>query len=279
MTATATSPPDALLPHRPLGSTGLRVSPLGLAGSHGIEADAVERAFHELGVNYFFVTPRMKGLVEGVRRLVLAGHRDAIVIGAGASVPTGWSVAREWESSARLLGVDRIDVFHLFWVQAHWYVTGKTWPAMQRLKEEGKAAALAISCHDRPMARALVDELSLDALMIRYNAAHRGAEHEIFATLAGRRPGVIAYTATRWGRLLQPAGGHRPMTGPECYRFALSHPAVDAVLCGARTFEEMREDAEGVLLGPLGDERIEVVRAFGDAVRSTATAKIGWMGG
>src|SRR5688572_23413913 len=123
---------------RPLGATDLVAAPLGLAGSFGIDADAVERAFHELGVNYFFVTPRMKGLVEGVRRLVRTGHRDAIVLATGANVPFGWSVERAWATEASELGVDVIDVFHLFWVQAHWYVTGKTWRAMRRLKDDGK---------------------------------------------------------------------------------------------------------------------------------------------
>ncbi len=262
------------LSRRPLGQTGLDVAPLGLAGSFGIAAPDVERAFHECGVNYFFVTPRMKGLVEGIRRLVAAGHRDELVIAAGANVPTGWSVAREWEKAAKTLGVDRIDVFHLFWVQAHWYVTGKTWPAARRLKEEGKARALAISCHDRPMARALVDELELDALMIRYNAAHRGAEREIFESLGPRRPGVVAYTATRWGKLLEPLKGQAPMTAAECYRFALGHPAVDVVLCGARTFAELQEDVAGVGAGPLAPERLAEVQRFGDAVRATAGGRL-----
>jgi aryl-alcohol dehydrogenase-like predicted oxidoreductase len=271
--------PEPLLADRLLGATGLRVAPLGLAGSYGIDAAAVERGFHELGINYFFVTARMTGLVEGIKRLIAQGHRDRLVIACGANVPSGWGVRRAWESSARLLGVDHVDVFQLFWVQAHWYVTGQTWPAMARLKEEGKARALGVSCHDRPMARALVDELGLDLLMIRYNAAHRGAEREIFASLAARRPAVVAYTATRWGKLLEAANGLGPMTGPECYRFALSHPAVDVALCGARTFDEMRDDAEGVVKGPLADDRLEQVRAFGDVVRSTATGRIGWMGG
>ena len=270
--------PFSPLARRPFGSTPIRAAPLGLAGSFGIEAKDVERAFHELGVNYFFVTSRMKGLVAGIKNLVAAGHRDELVIAAGASIPTGFSVPREWEKMTKLLGVDRIDVFHLYWVQAHWYVTGKTWPAIRKLKEEGKATALAISCHDRPMARTLVDELDLDALMIRYNAAHRGAEREIFATFEGRRPAIVAYTATRWGKLLQPAGTLGPMTGPECYRFALSHPAVDVVLCGASSFEELAHDAAGVHQGPLDDERLEQVRAFGDAVRASATNKIGWLG-
>jgi aryl-alcohol dehydrogenase-like predicted oxidoreductase len=256
---------------------GLRpVARLGLAGSYGIEADEVERAFHELGINYFFVALRMTGLIEGVRRLVRAGHRDEIVIAGGANIPIGASVPREWAKIARALEVDVIDVFHLFWVQAHWYVTGKTWPAMRALKQEGKARALAISCHDRPMARRLVDELGLDVLMIRYNAAHRGAEREIFETLPERRPGVVAYTATRWGRLLQPAGDLPPMTAGECYRFSLAHPKVDLVLTGPRSWAELEESAREVAQGPLAPERLDGVRRFGDAVRSTVSGRIGF---
>jgi aryl-alcohol dehydrogenase-like predicted oxidoreductase len=267
-----------MLEPRRLGKTGLIVSGLGLAGGYGIDADGVVRAFHELGVRYFFVTPGFTPLVEGLRRLVKEGHRDRIVLAMGAKIPTGWSVEREWESAARAIGVETIDVFHLFWVQAHWYVTGKTWPAMRRLKEQGKARALAISCHDRPMARRLVDELDLDAIMIRYNAAHRGAEAEIFATLPRERPGVVAYTATRWGRLLKPHKDHAPMSGPECYRFALSHPSVDVALCGARSFEELQMNALGVAKGPLEHARLEEVKRFGDAVRGSATGAVGFVG-
>jgi predicted aldo/keto reductase-like oxidoreductase len=223
----------------------------------------------------------MTGLAEGVRRLVRAGHRDEIVIASGANVPTGGSVRREFEKQAKALGVDHIDVFHLFWVQAHWYVTGKTWPAMQKLVSDGKARALAVSCHDRKMARALVDELDLDVLMIRYNAAHRGAEQEIFATLPkdrSARPGIVAYTATRWGKLLEKRGELGPMTAPECYRFQQSHDAVDVGLTGPASYAELEENVRGVLLGPLEATRLEEVRRFGDAVRGTPTGRVGFAG-
>src|SRR3954470_9095968 len=158
---------------RRFGSTSLETSPLGLAGSFGIDADAVERAYHEHGINYFFVTPNMPGLVEGIRRLVKSGHRDRIVLACGANIPVGGRIEPAFNKDCKALGVDRIDVWHLFWVQYHFYVTGQTWPAMRKLKDEGKVSALAISCHDRPLATSLVSELGLDALMIRYNAAHR----------------------------------------------------------------------------------------------------------
>jgi aryl-alcohol dehydrogenase-like predicted oxidoreductase len=267
-----------MLSKKALGASGLDVSRVALAGSFGIEAKDTERAFHELGVNTFFVSPRMKGLTAGIKNLVAGGHRDRMVLVAGAGIPFGFSVKREFGNVAKALGVERLDLFLLFWVQAHWYVTGKTWPAMRALKEEGLATALGISCHDRPMARTLVDELGLDALMIRYNAAHRGAEKEIFATLDGDKVGVISYTATRWGRLLKPLGQLGPMSGPECYRFVLGHPKVTTVLCGAKNFDEVAAGVRDAELGPIPEERLKQVIEFGDAVRSTATGRMGFMG-
>ena len=240
-----------------LGRTGLAVSKLALAGSYGIDAEGTERAFHELGITTFFVTPRMKGLVEGVRRLVAAGHRDRLVLIGGAGIPLGFSVGREFKKAATSLGIERFDAFLLFWVQAHWYVTGNTWPALRKLK----------------------DELDLDVLMIRYNAAHRGAEREIFDTLEpARRPGIVAYTATRWGRLLKPASGLGPMSPGECYRFSAAHPMVDTVLTGPASFDELAASARDFEVGPLAPARLEEVRRFGDAVRATATGRMGFLG-
>jgi aryl-alcohol dehydrogenase-like predicted oxidoreductase len=176
--------------------------------------------------------------------------------------------------------VEQLDVFLLYWVQAHWYVTGNTWPAMQKLKDAGAVRSLGISCHDRPMARSLIDELGLDAVMLRYNAAHRGAEREVFDTLdAARRPGIIAYTATRWGRLLKPLDGLGPMSPGECYRFALGHPCVDTVLCGAKTFDELATNVRAAQQGPIAQERLAEIKQFGDLVRAKVTSKIVFAGG
>jgi len=261
-----------MLTRRPFGS--LRAAPLGLAGSYGIDANGVERAFHELGVNYFFFTGRDDGMRDGLRSLIASGHRDEMVIAGGANVPTGFGVRSAFDKKCKLLGTDRLDVFQVFWVQYHWYVTGATWPAMRKLREEGRVKMLGVSIHDRKLARRLVDELALDMLMIRYNAAHRGAEKEIFADLPAARPAIVAYTATRWGKLLEPAGDAPAMTPEECYRFPLSNPNVDVVLCGPRSYEELEQDARGVALGPLPESRLAEVRAFGDVVRSTAASRI-----
>lgn len=139
--------------------------------------------------------------------------------------------------------------------------------------------AVAISSHDRKMARALVDELELDVLMCRYNAAHRGAETDIFESLPERRAGIVSYTATRWGRLLKPAGDLGPMTAGECYRFVLANPAVDVALCSPRSWDELREDVAAVAAGPLDADCLAEVRAFGDRVHASPGGWIGFAGG
>lgn len=278
-----------LLERRPLGKTGIMASPLALsawsvraAGKAGLHLSAgdVERAFHEHGINAFLVTWQMKHVVEGVRRLIRAGHREKLVLITELGIPTGAFIRRGFEKNARVLGVDCIDVVLLGWVQARWYLTGRSWPEMQRLRREGKTRAIGFSSHNRVLAARLAREFGADVLMIRYNAAHRGAERDLFDAFGNDRPAVIAYTATRWGMLLQPmpkAGFPNGMTAPECYRFALSHPSVDMVLCAARTPEEIREDVAGVVEGPLDRARHEEACRFGDAVHAAARGGLRWM--
>lgn len=280
---------------RPLGHTGLEVTPLGLAaqpvsswgrrGAPALRAEDVERAFHEHGVNTFLVHSHMAEQCEGVRRLVRAGHRDALVLASEASVPLGGSVRRALDKQLRAVETDHLDVWLMGWVRSRWYLRDSVWQQMTRSKEQGLVRALGFSAHDRALATSLAREMPIDVLMIRYNAAHRGAEREIFAPLSelgAARPGIIAYTATRWGALLAPLperGFARGMTGAECYRFVLGHPMVDTVWCAARTPEELREDVEGVTAGPLDEARVAEVRRFGDAVHQSARGGPRWMFG
>jgi predicted aldo/keto reductase-like oxidoreductase len=194
-------------------------------------------------------------------------------------------VRRGLERHLRLLQTDHLDVWLIGWVRKRWYVRESVWSTMQRLRAEGRVRTIGFSSHDRRLAARLARELPADFAMVRYNASHRGAEHEIFGALADlgdRRPGIIAYTATRWGMLLKPRperGFPHPMSAPECYRFVLDQPTVDTVWCGAQNLAELREDIRGVLEGPIPPERADEIRRFGDAVHAAARRGRRWMFG
>jgi hypothetical protein len=110
--------------------------------------------------------------------------------------------------------------------------------------------------------------------MIRYNAAHTGAEQDIFPYLEPHRPGVVSYTATRWRFLLRrPPGwtGAVPEAG-HCYRFVLSNPNVDVALTAPRSEPELTANLAAVRQGPLDADEMAWMREFGARVHETA----GW---
>ena len=107
-------------------------------------------------------------------------------------------------------------------------------------------------------------------MMIRYNAAHRGAEQDIFPHLTQHDPGVISFTATRWRYLVRrprgwPKDGRIPTAGM-CYRFVLSNPQVDVCLTAPTNLKQFEENLAAVRQGPLSEEDMQFMREFGDAV-------------
>jgi predicted aldo/keto reductase-like oxidoreductase len=266
---------------RAIGTTGLSATPIGIAGSYGISADDVERAFYEHGVNYFFITATAPTFTEGVKRLIKAGHRDKLVIAAGMNVPIGARVESSFDGDRKMLGCDTIDVWHMFWVRGRFYLSGSVWKNFEALKARGAVKALCMSIHDRKLCRELVGEFAFDMLMLRYNVAHRGAVKEIFEPLGDKCPPVVAYTATRWGSLLKPAKGfERGLTAPECYRYVLDNPRVAVSLTGPRSLADVTAAVNGVSEGPLQPERRAEMEQFGDVVRAAGpvTSALGWGG-
>jgi predicted aldo/keto reductase-like oxidoreductase len=131
---------------------------------------------------------------------------------------------------------------------------------------------LAMSGHQRSMFPRMAAAGQFDLFHVRYNAAHRGAEEDIFPHLQGDgRPGMVTYTATRWGQLLNPKKmppGESVPAPSDCYRFALSNPAVDVCLCGPRNMDQMLEALPALDLGPLDEKDMERMGRIGDYVRS-----------
>ena len=253
-----------------LGRTGLSVSRLGLAGGYGIPAPAVEKAFHEYGVNYFYwSTPRRAGMGEGLRNLVKS-RRESIIIVLQTYDHIGVTLKRSIRSGLKTLGIEYADVallgFH------YWYPSKRIINQALELKESGLVRFIAMSGHNRKLFGRIAQDgdSPIDIFMVRYNAVHRGAEQDIFPYLSLESPpGLTTYTATRWGHLLKPGkmpSGEKPLTASDCYRFALSHPSVDLCMMGPRNEREMLDGIAAMDQGPLSDEEMDRVKRIGDHI-------------
>jgi aryl-alcohol dehydrogenase-like predicted oxidoreductase len=255
---------------RPFGSTGINVSPLGLSGSYFPGRKAIYRAAEE-GINLFFAFGLDVQMVRALRTLI-PPQREKFVLVSGAYnyIWRAQDIRKTFEKRLRQFKTDYIDIFLFMGVMKPAEFTPQILEDMKRLKAEGKVRSIGLSCHHRPFLGTLAANGDVDALMLRYNAAHRGAERDIFPHLAAHNPGIISYTATRWTYLLRrprtlPKDARVPTAG-ECYRFVLSNPSVHTVLTAPRSERELRENIDAVRKGPLDEADMKFMRDFGEVV-------------
>jgi aryl-alcohol dehydrogenase-like predicted oxidoreductase len=184
-----------------LRNTGMPVHRLGLSGTYWPGKKTIYKALDE-GLNFFFCFGIDKQMIA-VLRDVLRRDREKYILATGAyNLLVGYpNLERTLEKRLRQLRTDYIDIFLFLGVTKAKHFPDKTREELYRLRETDKVRTVGISTHNRKFAGKLGDEGALDVLMMRYNAAHRGAEQEIFPYLAHHKPGIVSYTATRWRRL------------------------------------------------------------------------------
>src|SRR5690606_36124755 len=112
-----------------------------------------------------------------VLRDVMRGQREKFVVVTGPyNLIWGHSNIRQTlESRLRALRTDYLDLFLLLGVLKPGEFSARTREELYRLREEGKVRGVGLSTHNRKLAGQLAGEGAVDAVMIRYNAAHRGA--------------------------------------------------------------------------------------------------------
>lgn len=261
-----------------LGRTGLDIGRLGLAASYGAPAEAFEEAF-ERGCNYFYIGSgrRRVGMRRAIRNIVGRGQRDRLVVAVQIYARLGILTEFAFYRTLRSMRLEYADILILGWHNRR--PSAMLLNRASRMREKGLFRFLGMSGHNRTLFPQMAGEGLFDAFHIRYNAAHRGAEEESFPHLTGEdRPGIVTYTATRWGQLLDPKkmpAGEAALTPGECYRFVLSNPHVDVCLCGPGNISQMRTALSALEDGPLGDADMKRVKMIGDHVRRTGGSFFG----
>jgi predicted aldo/keto reductase-like oxidoreductase len=257
-----------------LGRTGLTVSRMGIAGGYGLPAEEIQRAM-TLGVNYFWWDAAWKDTMSPAIQSLSARQRKKVIVAAGSDKRDASGMRRALEKSLADLGVDYFDLFIAYYIdseeQLRELVSSRGGvKALRKAQEEGLVRFLAFTAHNRPLAAKIAETNEFDVAIVRYNAAHRGGETEMFPAFQRVGCGVSIYTPLRWGELLKAPRrwkGNTPQPH-EFYRFVLEHPAVHTVWTAPQTGEQLDENlraaAEGFRLSP---QRLEELQAYGQLFR------------
>jgi predicted aldo/keto reductase-like oxidoreductase len=269
----------------PAAHFGKPICRLGLATRGGTELTADDVLYTvDRGVNFLnwpgeADAPRgADGLSDAIA--TLGSRRDSLVICVQFGAQTDTDAAVELRTVLATLRTDYVDVLTLYYVEhsEEWRklrATGGALGFLQQAKQDGLVRRIGVTSHQRPLAAEMAASGLVDSLMIRYNAAHRGAEREIFPVTDSRCVPVIAYTALRWGALLRPTPDDPPgFVVPRAnawYRFALQSPSVAVVLAAPNDRCELDETLQVLTANhPLTASEYNQLAEHGERVRRVA---------
>jgi hypothetical protein len=123
------------------------------------------------------------------------------------------------------------------------------------------ARATGVSFHDRIAARRAVQTSSVDIAFVRYNARHPGARREIYPHLTVRHrtllygfTNTVGFVPPRRIRALGLSSDFWQPAVTDHYRFALTPPQVNGLLCSPETPRQVDALCRAVERGPLDEE-------------------------
>lgn len=258
-----------------------KICRLGLAtrGGCGLHPDDVDWALRK-GVNYLNWCGQRDGLSEAVKRL--GSHRSNVVLAVQFQSRTSREAAIEFRSLLAELRTDYIDIATLYYVEStdEWDIItsrGGAWEYLDEQKRAGRLRLIGLTSHQRKLAARWARTGLLDMLMIRYNAAHCGAENDVFPVTSKREMPVVTFTGLRWKALLDATPEDPidfvPPSAADCYRFCLANENITVALTAPANRRELKENL--ALLAdwrPPSSMEIASIRAHGERVRRHAGA-------
>ena len=253
-----------------IGNTGLTSSRLGIGSTFDASTAVIEDAF-DRGINYlYWGTVRQPDFARAMVNLS-KNHRDELILTVQSYSQDPSSIEGEVEDALKTAGIENFDFLLLG--NRNSALSEEYVELFERMRDRGLVRYMSLSSHNRPFLPSLIEDYEqeqspLELLMLRYNPVHRGAETDVFPYVPKeKRPTIATYTSTRWGHLLDAnkmPPGEAPLTASDCYRYALSNPAVDMVIAGPANGDQMDEAISALEAGPIETEeraRIERIGA------------------
>ena len=213
-------------PTRPLGSTGLEITRLGVGAwaiggvgwrfGWGPQDDnesiaAINRAVQR-GFNWIDTAPSygwghseeiVGRAIEGLRPRPYVFTKAGAVEGAGQAVvfrQDRHSIRREAEASLVRLGVDAIDLY-----QVHWPIPDEDieegWAALSELKDEGLVRHIGVSNFSVEQMRRISSIAPIETIQPEYSLIERTAEDDVLPYARTHGMGIVVYSPMASGLL------------------------------------------------------------------------------
>lgn len=270
MAIASAAPAQGALPTRPLGTTGMDITSVGLGawaiggtewGTQDEKSSlaSIHRAL-ERGINWIDTAPiyglgRSEELLRRALKDIPSARRPYVFTKCGllwnarrpiapprrAGSPE--SVRRELEQSLRRLGVGHIDLYQMH-RPAEDVPLEEYWHTLLELKREGKVRAVGLSNHSLEQIERAERLGHVDSLQPPFSAIRREAAAQI-AWCQARRVGVIAYSPMQAGLLTGAFTMQRARSLPEDdWRARDEQFTGDALARNLRLAEALRPVAE-----------------------------------
>ncbi|WP_372010030.1 aldo/keto reductase [Paenibacillus chitinolyticus] len=285
-----------------ISEVGLGCMSLGTEEKKAVEL--VRRALN-LGVTFLDTADLYdEGRNEELVGKAIRGRRSEVVLATKVGnrrVPgrEGWTwdpskayIKSAVKDSLKRLQTDYIDLYQLHGGTLEDPID-ETIEAFEELKEEGLIRHYGISSIRPNVIREYVKRSGIVSVMSQYSILDRRPEEEVLPLLEDKGISLIARGPVARGiltasgeekaakgyldyspeelpqvrrQLLETAGPGRD-PGHTAIRYALSHPAVAAVIPGASSLEQLAHNAEAAAADPLSAEELEEIRRISKASR------------
>ncbi|NEP09561.1 MAG: aldo/keto reductase [Symploca sp. SIO2C1] len=261
---------------------GQPASILGLGGHQAMDTSCAALAL-EAGINYFFFyNLSHEKLLSGLKPIV-ATQREQVLVATGSSDRNLDQLRQYLEQVRRYLDVDVVDVFFAEYINPSDDITqvGVVLDELCEWKERGLIRYVGATTHNRAIALELINSGKCELLMHRYNMAHPKAQEQVFPMAQQADIPVVAFTCTRWGKLLQghPNWQGEIPTAADCYRYALHQKAVRLALTAPQTPAELEENLSVFQTPELSAEEVERWEEYGALVYGDGQDRFetGWL--
>lgn len=244
--------------YRVLGSTGMKVSVIGLGMEYlqsNVTRETVISVVHEAiaqGVNYFDMlasSPEVKDNFAAA----FSGHRNDIILAGhlGIAETNGqYRKSRDYRECEDLfhdllkrLDTDHLDVLHLHNIDEeddYQNVVGKNglYELAKKLKLAGKVRFISLSGHRTNIAAQAINEGVVDVLMHPINIVWDvKGKRDLLHLCAAEGIGVVAMKTYAGGAVFTEK---IPVTPLQCIHYTLSQPAIASVVVGVKSNDELK---------------------------------------